>query len=94
MSPTDNTSNLKCLLVAELCKIKLTKGSGVVPIRPRFPVLVNGSTIIFGANSICKYLAAKTDAGFGVGTLEVDDFLEFEEVSLQNHLRNSNKVIG
>ena len=56
---------------------------------------LNGkATVIFGANSICKYIAAKSNTSWGVGTQLVEEMLELEEIIIQPLLKGSsiNKV--
>lgn len=65
----------------------------LAPIRPRLPILIayrgDRQTVIFGANSVCKYIAANLDPCFGVGTTALEGILEFEELELSPLLKAS-----
>ena len=80
------SENSRCGLVLSSCGLVATTGS-LTNIRvPRLPALLDGRVVIFGADSICRYLVAKTKAKSG--RQEVSDvLLDLVEVEFKSPSR-------
>lgn len=83
---TNSSENSRCGLVLSCCGLSASTGS-LASIRvPRLPALVDGRVVIFGADSICRYLLAKTKAKSGRQD-ESDVLLDLVEVEFKQPSR-------